>query len=137
MATIGNRGKWAEARVKAFLKKRESTTFTHHRFPDARAGSMVTAPADFMFMSAGVMTLLEVKEVQHDFRLPHKNFSTDQVARMRAWKAAGARALVLIHHSTSGFWRLLDIDRFVEREGGSWDLSNSQTYSEREALCLL
>ena len=134
MATIGSRGKWAEGRVKAFLKGRESASFTHHRFPDARAGSMVTSPCDFMYMNSGVLTLLEVKEVQHTFRLPHKNFSPDQVARMRSWQAAGARAYVLIYFSVSSKWRLVPVDFFVNRVGGSWDLSNHQDMDERTAF---
>lgn len=134
MATTGNRGKWAEGRVKAFLKKHESASVTHYRFPDARAGTMLVSPCDFMFIHQGVLTLLEVKDVQHDCRLPHKNFSSDQVARMRAWQSAGARAYVLISFSTLGKWRILPVDHFLVRTGGSWDLSGTPAVTELEAF---
>lgn len=134
MATIGNRGKWAEGRVKLFLKKYESVSFTHHRFPDARAGSMVVSPCDFMFIRHGLLTLLEVKEVQHTFRLPHKNFSPDQVARMRAWHSAGARAYVLVAFRLSGMWRLAPIDFFLHREGGSWDMTRFPEQTEQQVF---
>ena len=133
MATIGNRGKWAEGRVKAFLKKHESASFTHHRFPDARAGSMVVSPCDFMFIRSGVLTLLEVKEVNHPFRLPHKNFSPDQVARMRSWQSAGARAYVVVAFNT-GRWRGLPLDYFMIRTGGSWNMEAVPDYTEKEVL---
>lgn len=133
----GNRGKWAEKRVKLFLKSRESATCTHHRFPDARAGSFTVTPCDFMVMQSSFLSVIEVKEVAHDYRLPHGNFSIDQVARMRAFKSAGARAVVVIYSSTAGCWRVIDIDFFIAREGGSWDFRNYPLLSEAEAFKLM
>lgn len=138
MATIANRGKWAEGRLKSYFKKLESVSFTHYRFPDARAGSFVVAPCDFMFMRSGHMTMVEVKEVNHAFRLPHKNFSPDQVARMRNWASAGAGAFVLIYFEPIKAWRVIPVDTFLAREGGSWDLSGIVPVpSEEEAFSLL
>lgn len=131
MATIANRGKWAEARVKKFLKvQEERADAAHYRFPDARSGSLMRVPCDFMFLKAGKLTLVEVKEVNHDFRLPHTNFSEDKVARMRLWQLAGASACVLVYHRTSEVWRILDASFFYQRTGGSWDLSSASTDSE-------
>lgn len=134
---IGQRGKWAEGRLKAHFKKLENATAAHFRFPDARSGSLQTAPADFAFLRDGKLYLIEVKEVHHDFRLPHGNFRSDQVARMRLWEAAGATSLVLIFHSTTAKWRVLPASFFVERHGGSWDLSRFPLMDEKSAFTAL
>lgn len=130
--TAANRGKYAEAEVKKLLKKLESSNCTHHRFPDAHAGSFVSSPADFMILQDGKLRLLEVKQVQHDFRLPYGNFALDQIARMRNWEAAGADAWVLVCFMPSKTWRLLRLEYFTARPlktaagkaVGSWDLSS-------------
>ena len=137
-----NRGKYAEGEVKKFLKKMEAANCAHHRFPDAHSGSMVTAPADFMFMQAGVFRLLEVKEVQHDFRLPYDNFSPDQVARMRMWQAAGAHVWVLVYHKNLKAWRLIPAEWFLNRPRlsasgkpvGSWVLDEFPLMTLTEAF---
>ena len=87
-----------------------------------------------MFLHAGKLRLIEVKEVNHYFRLPHKNFSPDQVARMRNWQAAGASALVLIYFEPLKLWRILDVRNFLVRTGGSWDLSGAITLTEKDAM---
>lgn len=128
MSSAANRGKWAEGEVKKYLKKLEATACTSYRCPDARSGSLVTAPADFLICRNGVLTLLEVKEVEHETRLPHKNFALDQVARMRMWKASGARALVAVCFQPSRTWRILDIEYFTNRDdGASWNMKNILT----------
>lgn len=106
-----------------------------YRLPDARAGSFMPTLADCLLMRQGVLHLIEVKEVKHDFRLPHGNFGVDQVARMRTWKMAGAVSIVLIYHSTIGMWRGYDVDRFVTREGGSWDLRDQEPGTLESLLC--
>ena len=82
MVTAANRGKYAEGKVKAELKKLEAANCTHHRFPDAHSGSFITAPADFLILQNGRLRLLEVKQVEHGERLPYGNFSSEQVNRM-------------------------------------------------------
>lgn len=142
MVAAANRGKYAEGEVKKFLKKMEAANCAHHRFPDAHSGSMVTAPADFMFMQAGIFRLLEVKEVQHDFRLPYDNFSPDQVARMRLWQAAGAHAWVLVYHKNLKAWRLIPAEWFLNRPKlsasgkpvGSWVLDEFPLVTLAEAF---
>lgn len=118
-----DRGKAAEAAVKKVLKSMESAGCVHHRFPDLRGGSMVTAPCDFMVLKNGKLTLLEVKSVGHLHRLPHKNFSPDQRARMRMWGMAGANAYVLVHFAPTKLWRYESAEWFMQMEGGSWDMS--------------
>jgi penicillin-binding protein-related factor A (putative recombinase) len=125
MSSPADRGKTAEKEVKKVLTKlslRSDTAF--ERLPDARAGSFQTAMCDFIMTHKGTMFLLEVKEVAHDYRLPHGNYSKDQVARMRRWQLAGAKAFVLIYHTKLSKWRVAPVDYFVERTGGSWDLRN-------------
>ena len=140
--SASNRGKWAETEVKKFLKKMEVANCAHHRFPDAHAGSFVTAPADFMFLQAGKFRLLEVKEVDHEFRLPYANFAPEQVARMRMWQAAGAHAWVLVYHKPVGGWRLIPAEWFLNRPKlsdsgkpiGSWVLTEFPLMTLTEAF---
>ena len=142
MVAAANRGKYAEGEVKKFLKKMEAANCAHHRFPDVHSGSMVTAPADFMFMQAGIFRLLEVKEIQHDFRMPYDNFSPDQVARMRMWQAAGAHAWVLVYHKNLKAWRLIPAEWFLNRPKlsasgkpvGSWVLDEFPLMTLTEAF---
>ena len=131
MSTAANRGKYAEGQVKKKLASLESARQAFARWPDARSGSFAVALADFLIMRDGRMTLLEVKEVNHEFRLPHTNLGTDQIGRMRAWASAGAQADVLVYHNTTKLWRVADIHWFHEgyrkvdgdgKKVGSWDL---------------
>lgn len=120
-----NRGKTAEKQVRKVLAKlslRSDTTT--YRLPDAHSGSFQATLADFMLMHKGTLYLLEVKEVKHAYRIPHGNYSLDQVARMRRWQLAGAQAHVIVYHSTIDKWRTAPVDYFLNREGGSWDLRN-------------
>lgn len=123
MTSVGQRGKTAEAKVKDKLVAMESHTCTHYRFPDARAGSFTATPCDFMVMHSGQLTVLEVKEVNHAYRLPHKNFDLSQRARMKNWQLAGASAWVLIYFKPEDAWRLIELDSTAIRTGGSWDFS--------------
>ena len=134
--TTANRGKVAEALVKKRLDGlAKSSNFAYYRPPDMRAGVRQVALSDFLYMRDGHLTLLEVKSVQHDYRLPHANFSPDQVARMRLWEAAGADTQVLIYHSELKVWRSLPASYFAVREGGSWDLRAIPTATLETLLC--
>lgn len=142
MVAAANRGKYAEGEVKKFLKKMEAANCTHHRFPDAHAGSFVTAPADFMFIQAGKFRLLEVKEVNHETRLAYGNFSPEQVNRMRMWNLAGADTWVLVYHVPHKAWRLIPADWFrnrplktaTDKPIGSWVLSEFPLLTLTEAF---
>ena len=145
MASAANRGKYAESQVKALLKKLESANCTHHRFPDAHSGSFVTAPADFMLLQDGKLRLLEVKQVEHQSRLPYGNFKADQLARMLMWQAAGAGCWVLVCHMPDKFWRLLPAEYFKNRQlvsetgkpVGSWNLKDVPTQTLTGAFGLI
>lgn len=127
MVTASNRGKTAETLVRKRLEVIcKSQTSMFMRLPDAHAGSLTPAVADFLVLMSGQATFVEVKETMHEYRLAHGNFDAGQVARMRMAQMAGARALVLIYHSTLKLWRAYQINRFIEREGGSWDLREQE-----------
>lgn len=145
MATTSNRGKFAESQVKTLLKKLEAANCTHARWPDAHSGSFVTAPADFLLLQEGKLRLLEVKEVQHQTRLPYKNLEQGQLARMLMWQAAGASCWVLVCHMPAKVWRLLPADYFKNRQTvsetgkpiGSWNLQDVPTQTLTEAFGLI
>jgi len=138
-----NRGRWAEAQVREVLLDIEKRhfAFSFKRIPDAHGGFMQPAEADFQWRSrgrgpAGTMTrngLIEVKEVEHLSLLPHKNFSTDKIARMWKEHMAGAEAVVLVAHKLKGMrkpdvtWRACPLDFFrgttYVKGVASWDLS--------------
>jgi hypothetical protein len=135
MATVGQRGKFAEGKVKAWMTKRSDAeaAFWMYRYPDPRAGSLQAVPADFGALRLGVPYLVEVKEVDHDFRLPAKNFSADKVARMNKFRIAGGECWVVIYHRTTKLWRLAPILAFAERLP-SWDLTAYDTFPTHAAL---
>lgn len=124
MTGIGQRGKLAEGKVRAWMKGRSDAdaSFWFYRYPDARAGSLQTVPADFGALHLRVPYLIEVKEVDHDFRLPQKNFSADKVARMHSYALAGGECWVIVYHRTTKAWRLVPLDAFLTR-APSWDLT--------------
>lgn len=144
MSTVGLRGKWAECKVREYLNTASIMADTSaYRFPDARAGSFTTVPSDFMFVRQGRITFLEVKEINHTFRLPQKNFDAGKVARLHKWQMAGATALVLVYHEPYGMpgqawriaeaWRVLPVDQFFEKLP-SWDLSESNLLTFSTAM---
>ena len=125
----GNRGKVAEKLLEAACKQlaASNVAFDWERIPDAFSSrGSVAAPrtGDLSLTLRGRACVLEVKEVEHDFRLPRKNFSLDSRARMRRRKLAGALCLVAVYHSTTKLWRLIDVDAFGTEDRGSWDFSN-------------
>jgi penicillin-binding protein-related factor A (putative recombinase) len=128
------RGKVAEKRIKDWLKARSDSmlAFDFYRYPDARAGSFARVPADFEALQAGQSFLIEVKEVNHAFRLPSKNFAADKVARMVKRRLAGATCWVLIYFVPTRQWRAVELDFFRHRES-SWDLREFPEISFEEA----
>jgi hypothetical protein len=125
--SAANRGKQAESAVRRYLEGlNTSRSAAFYRLPDAKAGSLQVTLSDFLLMLSGQIYLIEVKQVNHKFRLPHGNFDKAQVARQRIWREAGARSVAVIYHTPLNLWRGYNIDRFIAREGGSWDLSDTE-----------
>jgi penicillin-binding protein-related factor A (putative recombinase) len=132
-----NRGKVAEKLIKKQLDKLSSqSSLMYMRLPDAHAGNFQPTVADFLLTHKGRTVLLEVKEVAFDNRMPYKNFSPDQVARMRRWELAGALPWVIIYHSSLNIWRSPDFSTFLTRppEKGSWDFSNFKKFENTEFM---
>ena len=118
-------GKWAE----------KNSTFDWQRMPDARAarGALAAQVADFEIFRAGKHGVIEVKEVQHDFRLPRTRIK--QLPRIRKRMMAGGVGIILIYHSTTEQWRLPNMKAILGDRGASWDFSDEITYnSAAEAL---
>lgn len=142
-ASIGNRGKWAEKQVRDFLEalNNDRLDFAYHRLPDPRAarGVLAAQPSDFMAQVgdsvAGKATFyfIEVKETEHDYRLPYTKIR--QYAILRKWMLAGAMPFVITFHSIIEKWRVMFLDELVERREAatgntaSWDLRDFNTYS--------
>lgn len=125
--SAADRGKQAETAMRRYLDGLNSSrSAAFYRLPDAKAGSMVATLSDFLLMLTGQIYLIEVKQVNHKFRLPHGNFDRAQVARQRIWQEAGAKSVVVVYHTPLNLWRGYNIDRFIERDGGSWDLSDTE-----------
>lgn len=148
-----NRGKYAEGKVKDYLKLLEAAhmDFTFNRVQDAHAaaGRFVPQPGDFQaFHLLEPATngykfcypksrnfIIEVKELKHDFRLPHASYSADKVARVQKRVRAGTEAIVILYHTTAKVWRAVPFEVFTDRSvGGSWDLREYPTVDYRTAL---
>jgi hypothetical protein len=144
---MADRGKWAEAEVRKVLSALEGEVagFAFNRIPDAKGGFLQPADADFQwFLSTGRYieelmgvpytrnAILEVKEVEHLHLLPHKNFSSDKIARGWRRQMAGCEARVYVAHKLKGMrkpdvtWRCVPLQFFRDTEYvkgvGSWDL---------------
>lgn len=133
--STANRGKYAEASVKKQLASINRVDFAWWRLPDAHAGSMQPTLADFLIVKGGFITLLEVKEVAHAFRLPTGNFKPENRARMRMFQAAGAKCKVLVYFSTVKEWRYADLEYFGTQTTGSWDMRDLPVINLKEILC--
>ena len=156
-----NLGKYAEAKIRGILKEieEEQLRFTFNRIQDAHSarGVFASQAGDFEWFYdtgklAGVIEnggpgkkavaytrngVIEVKEVEHAYRLPHKNFGPEKVARMRKRQLGGSEPLVIVcHHiygsDTKPLWRFVEFDVFLQREGGSWDLTDWPVYTNKE-----
>lgn len=131
---VGQRGKYAEGKVREILERLNSqhAKFDYGRIYDARSAGgkgIPGRPGDFEFYAPGLFGLIEVKEVDHPFRLPKKNLDKEQIAKLRKRQLAGGVIFVLILHTTTGLWRRVPIDWLHERAGQpSWDLSEFITH---------
>jgi hypothetical protein len=122
--TTGQRGKWAEKQVEKILKEwnTQYASFAWHRLPDTRsAGSYLPAnPADYIYFDGDYGGFIECKATEHPFRLQKDKLA--QLAVLKKFALAGARSLVIVHHSTLDKWRITKLDFFTEGLP-SWDLT--------------
>ena len=136
--STANRGKKAEGIFHKWATSRSDSqaNFCFHRYPDRRSGSFSPVPADFEAVQGAMHFLVEVKEVEHAYRLPFKNFTPDKVARARKFQLAGSQAYVLILSTSTGKWRVITVEWLFENkgEGGSWDLRSFPEKTFNEAV---
>lgn len=140
---LANRGKTAEKQVQTFLEKlsRDKAGFDFERQYDARSsrGRLPSQTGDYTFYvqspkGSRLHGAIEVKEVEHDFRLPKKNFSEDQIARLRRRSWAGGYIVVIVKHTTTKVWRVPPFPWFDDNKSQpSWDLSEFPTYASAAA----
>ena len=136
-----NRGKYAEGQVRKVLEKLNNNiiAFDFERNYDARS-SMGRIPAragDFTFFGVrhGV---IEVKEVDHDFRLPKKNFNPDKFPKIRKRQLANGLVVVLVYHRTTELWRHVPFEFFYDRRDlPSWVLSDFPTFKTDDLMSIL
>lgn len=132
MVSNANRGKRGEGLFKAACTRITRQGFIFYRFPDAFTGAKSPVPADYLLMEDGQVYLMEIKETEHEYRLKHGNVGADQIARMRNWQLAGAKSYVIVFHSTTNLWRVIPADDLVEREGGSWNLTEYAQFTNAD-----
>lgn len=133
----GQRGKAAEKKVKQFLEALGSAhaDFDWERKYDARSagGRFPSQVADYGFFRPAVHGLIEVKEIEHDFRLPADKLA--QLPRLRKRVLAGGLAVVLVLHTTLSRWRMVPFEWLWERRvQPSWDLSSFPLYEKLDQI---
>jgi len=134
--SLKDRGKDAEKEVLAVLEKMNdaSVVFAFERLPDARAaaGRVKKQLSDYIVMDGGYFHPLEVKQTEHNYRLSKDKL--DQLPRLKKWARAGARPIVLVHHSELDVWRSVPFEMLaITPLPPSWDLSGLPTYQTAEA----
>jgi hypothetical protein len=81
--------------------------------------------------------LIEVKEVEHDYRLPSKNFKPGQLGKLEMRRMAGGEIVILVLHTTTGLWRRPGFPEIFDRAGqASWDFrgfKGDKTYPKVKA----
>lgn len=129
MVTAANRGKEAEKLFHAILDKVSAgkQDFDFERIDDARSSSgHMSKPrtGDFIVFMRGLSWAIEVKQVQHEFRLPRANFPRDQRARLRKRQLAGGIPVLFVYFATLQKWRMCsDLGFLGFEDTGSWDLT--------------
>ena len=130
---IGQRGKSAEKIVEGVLKSwNTSASFAYFRLADARAARnfLAAQPGDFAYFSGTFAGIIEVKSSQHSYRIAKDKISQLPVLQKLAY--AGAKSVILIHHTTENVWRAVHpLDLTIGLP--SWDLSHLPTYTSAEA----
>ena len=122
----GTRGKYAEKKVREYMEslKEKHIGFDFERVSDARSAGGRGAKkvvGDFLFFSPGVHGVLEVKEVNHLFRLPAKNLT--QLPKLRIRELAGGRCLIVVYFKPAKLWRVSWAKDMENKTTGSWDMT--------------
>ncbi len=137
MATsAANRGKVAEKLFHNCLDDLNLRLhdFDYERLDDARSASgHMSKPrtGDFVVYSKGFSWAIEVKQVQHEFRLPRANFPRDQRARLKKREHAGGIPVLFVYFAPLEKWRVLNPSAMGTDDTGSWDLSHIQLHEKQ------
>jgi hypothetical protein len=145
--SLAQRGKRAEADLRKYLElvARKRADFVFERRYDARSagGRFPSQAGDYGFYCGAplgmerpfysINGLIEVKEVDHDYRLPQKNFSDKRINRCTLREHAGSEIYVLVLHTTTHLWRTPPFAIFRDDPtAASWDLSAYPTFDSIE-----
>jgi penicillin-binding protein-related factor A (putative recombinase) len=141
-ANAAHKGKTAESKLQKCLAKLESqrANLCFERIYDARSSlGHVSNPrvGDFAIYYNGLNVLVEVKETKLDNRLPRQNFDRAQRARLRLRSLAGTICFLVVYHSTTDKWRVLNPLLMGSEDTGSWDLKDEQSYTLEEVVKIL
>lgn len=131
--SAADRGKKAEKDVAKYLAEMSAriAVFDWHRVYDARSagGRFAAQPGDYAFYTPHAHGLVEAKEVEHDFRLPKKNFEKEQIAKLHKRQIAGGQICIVINFTTTKLWRLVPLSFFIlHLDQPSWDLTGFPTF---------
>ena len=129
---------------KVMAKLSKSPLLYPYRIPDARTTSTIVngkmrgrlnkRPGDYFIFYNRCAWLIELKEVDHDFRIATKRFT--QIAKMRRFAMTNNRAGAIVAHTSNGTYRYLSIEWLFANKGNpSYDLSNWDAYTNLEELC--
>lgn len=110
-----------------FDELNQSSSFAHHRFPDAKAarGALKAQPSDSLLVWNGVPIFLEIKALKHLYRLPSDRVT--QLPVLKKFALAGAQGWVLVNHYMIQRWRIVSVDDLTFGVP-SWDLSSVETF---------
>lgn len=140
--TAANRGKYAEKKVKEYLEKMsaEYVWFDFKRNMDARSSRGKSAQpqtGDFDLYWPECFAPLEVKQVDHEYRLPNKNFGPGEIPRLKKRELAGGRPLVWVYHTPTELWRTVPFSFIYDNKDlPSWDLSEFSTFPKCSDLLI-
>lgn len=126
-------GKETEVMVQDVFKKWNSRVdFAWHRIPDSRAsrGRLPAQPADFLYRCGRNSGFLEVKAIDHAFRLTRERLT--QLPVLLKWTMAGGDDLVLVHHYHMQTWRLVLVSCLLPQVP-SWDLRCHPEFTDPES----
>jgi len=125
-------GKETETMVEGVFKKWNSRAdFAWHPMPDSHSsrGRVPAQPADYLYRCGRNSGFIEVKAIDHPFRLTRARLT--QLPMLRKWTMAGGDDLVLVHHYRKQTWRLLLVAE-LDPSIPSWDLRPYGEFADPE-----
>ena len=132
-----NQGKEYEKQVQDYLRKlaAKHADFDWLRLPDARTsmGRIGKMPADFEIFSTHGHGLVEVKSIDHAFRLPHAKLT--QIPKMKVRAMAGGFCIVITYFKKTKTWRGFQVTEETKNlKSGSYDFREYFEYDTLEDI---